>query len=258
MTENRQVSFGLFFDVFKTKFPFSGIGLTFIILSLFVFFPLITFFNSTKDAYEKYDYDKIVTQGKNLVAKVSSVQTQDNVTVNDVFHPQIIDYIYNDNGQAKNDKFKTLSNGDKPIFKIGDTLNIKSYNGETVIKNIKPFSFSIGFFYFIPIMFLLVGIPFFLIGLLPALKNYRLYKNGIRKEATIISLETTRILPVVTMNQNVLVNYFYIGQNGNKILDKSISTGLYLMTEKKAQDKIDIFVSSKNENISCVVPTALL
>ncbi len=107
-------------------------------------------------------------------------------------------------------------------------------------------------------MFLLVGIPFFLIGLLPALKNYRLYKNGVRKEATIISLTTTRLLPVVSMNQNVLVNYFYIGQNGNKILDKSISSGLYLMTEKKAQDKIDIFVSPKNESISCVVPTALL
>jgi len=258
MTENRPVTFRLLFDVFKTKYPFSGIGLTFIILSLFVFIPLIVFFNSTRDAYEKYDYDKIVTQGKDLVAIVSSVQTQGNVTVNEVYHPQIIDYTYKDNGQTKNDKFKTLGNADKLIFKVGDTLDIKFYNGETVIKNIKPFSFPIHFFYFMPIMFLLVGIPFFLIGLLPALKNYRLYKNGIRKEATIISLATTRILPVVSMNQNVLVNYFYIGQNGNKILDKSISPGLYLMTEKKAQDKIDIFVSSENENISCVVPTALL
>ncbi len=258
MTENRPVSFRLLFDVFKTKYPFSGIGLAFIILSLFVLIPSIAFFNSTRDSYEKYDYDKIVTQGKDLVATVSSVQTQYNVTVNDVFHPQIIDYTFNDNGQTKNDKFKTLANTDKLIFKIGDTVNIKIYNGETVIKNIKPFSFPFYLFYLMPIMFLLVGIPFFLIGLLPVLKNYRLYKNGIRKEATIISLTTTRILPFVTMNQNVLVNYFYIGQNGNKILDNSISTGLYLMTEKKAQDKIDIFVSSKNENISCLVPTALL
>ncbi len=117
MTENRRVTFKLLFDVFKTKYPFSGIGLTFIILSLFVFIPLIVLFNSTRDAYEKYDYDKIITQGKDLVATVSSVQIQDNVTVNDVFHPQIINYTFNDNGQTKNDKFKTLANADKLIFK---------------------------------------------------------------------------------------------------------------------------------------------
>jgi hypothetical protein len=258
MIENRPVPFKLLFEVFKTKYPFSGIGLTFIILSLFVFIPLIAFFNSTKDNYEKYDYNNITSQGKDLKAIIHSVETQNNVTINNVFHPQIIDYTYKDNGQTKNDKFKTLTNNDNTTFKIGDTINIKVYNGESVIKNLKPFSFPISLFYVMPAIFLLIGIPFFLIGLLPTLKNYRLYKNGIRKEAIVISLTTTRVLPVVSMNQNVLVTYFYIGQNGNKILDKSISSGLYLMTEKKAQDKIDIFVSPNNENVSCIVPKSLV
>jgi hypothetical protein len=258
MIENRPVPFKLLFEVFKTKYPFSGIGLTFIILSLFVFIPLIAFFNSTKDNYEKYDYNNITSQGKDLKAIIHSVETQNNVTINNVFHPQIIDYTYKDNGQTKNDKFKTLTNNDNTTFKIGDTINIKVYNGESVIKNLKPFSFPISLFYAMPAIFLLIGIPFFLIGLLPTLKNYRLYKNGIRKEAIVISLTTTRVLPVVSTNQNVLVTYFYIGQNGNKILDKSISSGIYLMTEKKAQDKIDIFVSPNNENVSCIVPKSLV
>jgi len=64
MNENRPIPFKHLFAVFKTKYPFSGIGLTFIILSLFVFVPLIAFFSSTKDAYEKYDYDKIFNYGR--------------------------------------------------------------------------------------------------------------------------------------------------------------------------------------------------
>ena len=257
MTENRKVPFKLLFQIFKTKYPFSGIGLVFTTLSIFVFIPAIVFFNSTKDAYEKYDYETIITQGKDLTAKITSVQTQNNVTVNNVFHPQIIDYTFSDNGQTKNDKFKTLTNADNPVFEIGGSIIIKTYNRESVIKNLEPFSFPINLFYILPLIFLLVGIPFFLVGLLPVFRHYRLYKNGIRKEATIISLSTTRILPVVTMRQNVLVKYYHLGQNGKKILDKSISTGLHLMTEKKVQDKIDIFISSKDESISCIVPKVL-
>src|SRR5688500_18207817 len=141
MTENRPVPFNLLFSIFKTKYPFSGIGLVFIVLSVFVLIPLLAFFSSTKDAYEKYDYDKIISQGKDLIAKVISVQTQNNVTINNVFHPQIIDYTYNDNGQTNDDKFKTLTNADNPVFKIGDSINIKVYNGESVIGNLKPFTF---------------------------------------------------------------------------------------------------------------------
>jgi hypothetical protein len=132
MIENRPVPFKLLFAIFKTKYPFSGIGLVFIILPIFVFIPLIAFFNSTKDAYEKYDYDNIIKQGKDYTAKVTSVQTQYNVTVNDVFHPQIIDYTYIDDGYTQNDKFKTLPNSDNPVFKIGDAIKIKIYNGEKI------------------------------------------------------------------------------------------------------------------------------
>lgn len=258
MEENRPVPFKLLFAIFKTKYPFSGIGLVFIMLSLFVFIPLIAFFSSTKDAYEKYDYGKIISQGKDLTAKVTSVEIQKNVTINNVFHPQIIDYTYSDNGQSNNDKFETLTDANNPIFKVGESINIKNYNGESVIKDLKPFTFPIYIFYFLPLIFLLIGIPFFLIGLLPVLKNYRLYKTGIRKEATIFSLTTTTIIPIVSMNQNVLVNYFYFGQNDNKIFGKSISPGIHLKAEKKEQDKIAIFVSPKDETISCIVPKSLL
>lgn len=257
MNENKPIPFKHLFAIFKTKYPFSGIGLTFIILSLFVFVPLIAFWDSTKDAYEKYDYDKIINYGNDLTAIVTNVEIQRNVTVNNVFHPQIIDYTYNHNGQSNNDKFKTLANANNPVFKIGDSINIKIYNGESVIRGLKAFTFPVYIFYILPFMFLLIGIPFFLIGLLPVIKNYRLYKTGIRKEATIFSLTATTVIPVVTMSRNVLVNYFYYGQNGNKIFGKSISPGVQLKAEKKEQDKIAIFVSPKDETISCIVPAWL-
>lgn len=257
MQEKRPVPLNLLFSIFKTKNPFSGIGLVFIILPITVFIPLIAFFSSFKEAYEKYDYNKIINQGKSSTAKVTLVTIQKNVTIDKV-HPQIIEYAYNNNGWSKDDKFKTLGNANNPVFNIGDSISIKIFNGESVIEGLKPFTFPIHFFYMPAFFFLLFGISFFLIGFLPVLKHYRLYKTGIRKEATIISFYTTYVIPVVTMNQNVLVNYFYLGQNGNKIFDESISPGLELLTEKKEQDKIDIFVSPKNETISCIVPKSLL
>jgi hypothetical protein len=50
MTENRRVPFKLLFNIFKTKFSFSGIGLAFIVLPLFVFILLIVGCSGTSES----------------------------------------------------------------------------------------------------------------------------------------------------------------------------------------------------------------
>jgi len=257
MTDNKQISLKLLYEVFKTRFPFSGIGLLFVILSIFVFLPIVMFLNSTKESYENYNYNNIVKEGKDATALITSIDTENNVTINNQFHPQIINYIFDNNG-LKKDKFKTLSKSVLTNFKIGDSVNIKLYNGESVIINLEPYSFPYILLYLLPLIFLFVGIPNLLIGLFPTIKSYKLYKSGTKRNATILSITTTRITSLATLKQNVVVNYFYIGENGNKILGKSIVNGLNILTEKNVQDTIDIFVSTKDENVSCVVPIALL
>ncbi|MFC4231967.1 hypothetical protein ACFOW1_08700 [Parasediminibacterium paludis] len=172
MTENRLGLLKLLLEVFKTKFPFPLIGFVFIIIPVVTLIPVRYFLESIKDTCEKYDHTAIAAKGKDLKATVTELQTQYNVTINEAYHPQIITYTYND-GQVKTDKFKTLIDPDKPTFKVGDTLNIRLYKGETIIKNLEPYSFPVFLFYTLPIIFLIIGIPLFLMGLLPVLRKYK-------------------------------------------------------------------------------------
>jgi len=254
MTEKRKVPIKLLYNIFKTKFPISGIGLVFIPISIVSFIAISITIGLTKDNYEKYDYNKIATHGKVLTAEVTSVQTQYNVTVNNISHPQIIEYRYDENGNLKYDKFKTIVTDEKKGLKVGDSVSIRAYNEETVITDFKPYSFPLYLFYSMPAMFLLVGIIFILVGLIPTIKHYQLYSKGIKRKATILSMTPTSIIPFLPLRQNILVNYYYIGATGNKLVGTSISKGIYLLTEKKEQDDIDIFVSAGDESKSCIVP----
>lgn len=173
MTEKRPGLWKLLLEVFKTRFPFAIIGFAFIVMSVVVLITANYFFSFTKDYFDNYDHTAIAAKGKDLKATVSALQTQYNMTVNEAYHPLIITYNFQDNGQVKSDKFKTLTGPEKQVFKVGDTLNIMLYNGETMIKNLEPYAFPYFIFYMIPLMFLLGGIPFFLIGLLPVLRRYK-------------------------------------------------------------------------------------
>ncbi len=252
MGEKRQVPFRLLYDVFKSRFPFSGIGLVFVLLAMFILIPLITILDSSKAVFEKYDYNLIAAQGMALKAKVVSIETETNVTVDNQFHPQIIEYAFTYNGQFQQDKFRTLTSGSGNAHHVGDEVKIKLLNGASVMEDLKPFTFPFQMFYILPFIFLLIGIPFMLIGLLPAIRNYGLYKNGIEGGATILSIAKKGVIPVVR------ISYRYIGANGNKIVGSSISNDLLLLSGKKVQGTIKIFVSARDENISCIVPRALL
>lgn len=175
MIQKRSGLLKLSLEVFKTRFPFSIIGFVFIVMSV-VALMTARFFSFTRDYFDNYDHAAIDAKGKDLKATVSTLQTQYNMTVNEDFHPLIITYTFQDNGQVKSDKFKTLTGPDKQVFKVGDTLNIKLYNGETMIKNLESYSFPYFMFYIIPLLLLLMGIPFLLMGLLPVLKKYQTMK----------------------------------------------------------------------------------
>ena len=74
------------------------------------------------------------------------------------------------------------------------------------------------------------------------------------KEGTIIALTPNSGLPITNIGQSILINYYYLGVNGQKIFGKSKTTDFSIMTEKKAEDKIKIFVSENDETKSCLIP----
>jgi len=178
-----------------------------------------------------------------------------NVSVNGQ-NPKLISYEYDNNGQTISDKFETFDLEKTADFSVGSNAEILSYNNQSVIKGLKPFSFPFGVFFILPAIFLIIGLVFLFIGFFPALKKFNLYKNGVIKEANIISIvsDTGGGLTVKGWRQNFLVNYYFPDEFGQKIFGKSTTKDLLILNEKKAGDTIKIFVDESDNGKSCLVP----
>lgn len=256
MQQARKTDFALFFKLLKGHRPFGIIGLIFTCLSLFVLLPLILTITSTvSEPYQSYDTETIRNKGTQQEAVVTNVREIGNVSVNGS-SPKELSYTYKTGGKTLNDKFQTLDLSLVDTIPVGSTVQIKTYNNESVILGLEPFIMPVQIFYGIPGIFLLVGSIFLLIGLLPALKNYKLYKYGVVKDAVIASMApyTYSMSTRHNIKQGVKIDYYFTGRNGQKIFGKSVIDDYSVLHEKKSGDTIKIFTDPKDELKSTVVP----
>lgn len=252
----RRVSFSTVFSLLKGKRPFGYIGLLFLVMSTFVILPTVFNLSSNLQApYEKYDQSAIAKNGVVKEAIVTSVNPLNNVTINGV-HPLLISYDYIDNAKKVSDQFETM---DKEATNLtsGSTIKIKAYNGESAIEGFVPFSFPVVMFYIIPVVFFFIGSILFLVAAVPAYRTYKLYSNGIVRDAKIFSMFVNGGSPVTNIGRSVLVNYYYFDVRSNKIFSTTSITDFSIMHEKRPEDTIKIFVSETDETKSCMVPPAV-
>jgi len=255
MSNKRQVGFKVLLNLLKSKGIASYIGFIFVILSVFVIFPFVfTLSHVLINPYGRYDFAAINKYGSEKTAKITSIESVKNVSIN-YNHPSIISYVYENNGQPITDKFETLDLDKINDFAVGTEVKILTYQGQSVIKGLTSFSFPFYLFYILPAIFLIVGIPLLLAGLIPALKTYNLYKKGVIKEAYIVSINSQDgMLPIRTFKQALLVNYFFYNDFGGQIFGESSTNDFLILNDKKTGDPINIFVSEENEDNSCLVP----
>lgn len=250
----REVTFSNLIKLIKDRRPFSIIGIVFVFSSIFILLPSVLFLTkSFIEPYEKYDFDKIEQNGIEQTAKIIDLRPVNNVEINGE-HPLKISYEYINNDATKSDKFQTMDLEKTNEMKIGNEIKIKTFENQSKIQNLEPFTFPFYVFYILPIIFFVLGSIFSIIGLVPALRDYNLFKNGIVKDGTIISLTPNSGLPITNIGQSILINYYYLSSNGQKIFGKSKTTDFSIMTEKKAEDVIKLFVLENNESKSCIIP----
>lgn len=250
----REVIFSNIITLIKSRIPFSILGIIFIFSSVFILLPIVfVLSNSFLEPYQKYNFERIEQNGTELNAKITNLKSINNVSINGE-NPLKISYEYSLNGSNKSDNFQTMDFEKINEMKIGNEIKIKAFENESKIQNLEPFSFPFYLFYFLPIIFFITGSIFSSIGLIPVWRDYNLYKNGFVKEGIIISLTPNSGLPFTNFGQSILINYYYSAKNGQKIFGKSKTTDFSIMIEKKAEDKIKLFVSENDETKSCVIP----
>jgi hypothetical protein len=257
MNVKRKVSLKVLFSLMNSKRPFFIIGLILTALSIFILLPLISVLSVTlKEPYEKYDYKEIKKNGTEKLAKITSIRSINNVSDNGQ-HPMLIAYEYTQQGKNLQDKFQTLGSEELSRLKLNTakTITVLVYKNQSIIKDLKPYSFPIYMFFTIPVVFLCVGILFLLIAFIPAFRIFNLYKTGVIKDAHLVSMEASlQRLPITFLRQHFKVHYYYFNQLKNKIFSASTTNDLLALNDKKTGDVVRIFVSEKNDNNTCLVP----
>lgn len=228
-------------------------GFLFTLIPLFLVIVLTLVFSSIWNDTPEVDYDLINSEGKERIAVITDIETQHNVTINGV-HPTIISYKYSENGKEIESKYKVLEERKIEKLEIGNNLEIKVLNGNSIVKDLKPYDFSTGFFLLFPIPFLIIGLPFLIYSLLKLKKELRLFKFGKVSKGKIVSMMPKSGLPISNVGQGIIVHYEYETRNGYKIIGESFTTDFSIMSDKKKDDLIPIFVSNENDKKSCVVP----
>lgn len=254
MTNKRRVGFSVLFNLLKGKKPYGIVGLVLIIISfLFMLFilPFSLVFNGINS---DYNFSAIKKHGTEKNAKIIHIKTVYNISVNEV-HPIIISYKYNDNGNMKTDKFETLNSDEVTGLGVDSTVKVLVYNHQSVVKGMEPLLFP-NWLFIIPVIPFIAGAALFLIGLIPALKIYNLYKTGIIKEAIITSVGINQNTPAL-LSTKIPVSYYFLDDQQNQVSGESESTDVIFWMQKKIGDSIKILVSKSDETQTCIVPLTL-
>lgn len=249
----RQINFSTYLNLLKKNPIPTLIGFLFTILPIFMMVIFSIAFSSINTDTPEIDYDLINQQGKELNAKITDIETQHNITINGV-HPSIISYTYSIDGQDVNSNFKTLSERKIRNYEIGKVITIKELNGSSIIKDLKPYDFSTKFLLFMPLLFLIIGLPFLLYSIFKLRKEVNLYKYGRIAKGKIISMIPKAGLPISGIGQGIIVHYQYEPAQGKSIIGESFTTDFSILNDKKKDDFLPIFISDESEDKSCIIP----
>jgi len=249
----RKVKFSTIINILKKK-PISIIfGFGFTVFPLFIATILLIIFSTFGNETPKVDYELVSSKGKQITAKITDIETQSNVTINGV-HPTIISYKYSKNGKETESKYKVLEERKIEKLEIGNSIQIKELNGNSILKDLKPYDFTAGFLLLFPIPFLIIGLPFLIYSIRNLKKEVKLYKFGKVFKGKIVSMMPKSGLPISNIGQGIIVHYAYQTMSGKRIIGESFTTDFSIMSDKKKDDIVPIFVSFENEEKSCLVP----
>ena len=230
------------------------LGFIFTLISIVILFPLVFLISQlSEDKYDTYNYEEIQKNGKEIQAQITYIGYKENITVNGR-HPVEIMYKYPAGAETKSDQFTTLDVYEASGFEEGQTITIKDFKGQTMIKGLEPFKFPVVIFYILPAIFFIMGFSFILISFLRVLKQYNLYRNGVVHDANLLMIVPNSGLPVTGIGKSLSVCYDYTGRSGHKYYGDTNVKDFSVLSRYKAGDTIKILVSETDESVSCFVP----
>lgn len=249
----REVKLKTIIELIKRRPRLTYFGALFALIPI----PIIILFSAILPQLDndvpKTDYNKINVLGTLTKGTITNIETQYNLTINNQ-HPSIISYKYLNNDQESESKFKTLNPDKIERLKIGDEIEIKYLENDSIIPSLEQFKFPYYMFYSVPLIFFLIGSPFLARVFIQVRREVNLYKYGRVIDAELVSMKQTAGLPISKLGQGVTVHYQYKTTLNQGQLGESFTTDMSIINVYKQGDPIKIFVSPDNESNSCLIP----
>ncbi len=173
---NRKIGISTFFTLLMNRPIVTIITAGSVAMITLQLMMVITFLSIFDSHSENLSYDEIANNGDVQTAVIYEVIKNTNTTVNGE-NPNIIKYHskhINDSLRGKTQLMPDVSFG----FNVGVTINVKYYQGQSIIEGKKPYEFPFKIFLFIPFIF---GLIFFVPALIwwkITFNKFNVYKKG--------------------------------------------------------------------------------
>jgi hypothetical protein len=213
---------------------------------------LVTDFSSFDGGVPKVDYAEVREQGDTTAGVITKIVKQSNVKLNGKY-PYIVSYRYSTNGGVSESKFKTLDAHKIDRMNVGDSVQIKYLNDQSIIASLKPADFSMEMFTFFPLIFAFVGLPCLVYLYYFTRSLLYLYKYGTIAKAQVISM-THKINPMIPRTSQLEVHYQYKSDQDETLLGSTMSSDMTLLNTLKQGEIVKIFVSPYDSSKSTLVP----
>lgn len=198
------------------------------------------------------DFEEVNKEGTLTTGTILNIESAKELINNE--HPAVITYRYKDEGKDVVSKFQTLSLDKVENMNIGDTIDIKYLDDESIPTGLESGTFPWDIFFYAPLPILFIGLVLTAFLLKSVSKKVRLYKYGIVKEAELLSFMPRPGFPITGFGRAVNVQYQYKMSGGHKMTGESVTKDFSILKEKKPGDTIKIFVSPDDELKTCLIP----
>jgi hypothetical protein len=199
------------------------------------------------------NYEEVNEIGKLTTGQITDIDVQEKITDNGE-HPAVISYKYRADGQEVEAKYQILAPDKVARMEVGDDIDIKYLEGESIINGFESYSFPAWIFALVPIPFLIIGLVLFIPSITKFRRDLALYQYGKIGEAELVSMTPKSGFALSNFGQRILVYYRYKTLTGQNILGESLTTDFSIINEKKQGDAIKIFLSGQDDSKSCLIP----
>ncbi|MDJ0707035.1 MAG: hypothetical protein QNJ46_27485 [Leptolyngbyaceae cyanobacterium MO_188.B28] len=211
---------------------------------------------STLDS-DKPNFTLIDKKGIEVEGVIEKKEVVANTTINGE-HPIKITYTYQDNEEQKRDSIETMSLLTVSNWKVGDRIQVKYFEGDSIIPDAEPVNFPFWVFGFIPLLFSFVGLSFLGWALAGTLKKRHLYLKGEERVGKVISMAPISGDSMFFSKSSFRIHYAFENKNGDTSYGISVSSDLALMNEKRRGDDVSLLISPVSERVNCVVDERIM